>query len=368
MSGTSHDGIDSALAEIRLATINDISVKTLAHTHTPYTQSQKADIREAFGVCSSQHICRLNFTLGNLFADAALAILKATGLHCSDIDAISSHGQTIYHIPPDKHSLGSTLQIADSSVIAYKTGILTISDFRTKDMAAMGHGAPLVPLADYLMFCDKTQTRILLNIGGMANITVVKPSMEETIAFDTGPGNALIDEAVRIYTNGKLQFDALGEIAKAAKPSDSILDELLKHPYFKKSPPKSTGRETFGNAYVEDIFKRYSNISPKDIICTLTHLSAYTIAEAIIRHNPSEVIASGGGIKNRALMELINNALAKKHIALNYIDKYGITSESKEAVCFAVLGCRTLNMVHGNLKNCTGAKDNVVLGKITFPM
>lgn len=381
MSGTSHDGVDAALIEIMpgsnsttSASIDDIgskiSCKLIKHLHRPFSKALREEIQEAF-TGNTEHICRLNFKLGEVFAKSVLSLLDVSGLSPKDIDAIASHGQTIYHIPPSgspsRRKSGSTLQIGEASVIAERTGIMTISDFRTRDMAAGGHGAPLVPLADYLLFSKKGVKRAVLNIGGIANVTLVEEEIDNTIAFDTGTGNSLIDESIKYYSSGRLAFDRNGSVAESGRPDKGLLKELLKHPYLKKRPPKTTGREVFGAEMVKDIFSRYGKLAIKDIISTLTHFTATSIYRAIIPHEPDEVIVTGGGTKNRFLMKLIHGMLVAKAITVNNISKYGIPPEAKEAVSFALLGYQTLNLQPGNLPSATGAHRKVILGKITLP-
>ena len=389
MSGTSHDGVDAALVEIRPADkappplmgerrgrvkeahSDKIGLQLLKHLHIPYHKSLRDDIRKAFNG-NTELICRLNFKLGEVFAGAVLSLLEATRIKPHDITAIASHGQTIHHIPPSGKKSGSTLQIGEAAVIAGRTGILTISDFRTADMAAGGQGAPLVPLADYLLFRKTGETRAVVNIGGIANVTIVREKIDETIAFDIGAGNSLIDEAMLFCSGGKRSFDRGGSFGGSGKPSKRLLDELLSQPYFKKSPPKSTGREAFGADMVKDIFKRYSNITPQDIVSTLTHFTANAIYYSVInfmgeRWGLDEVILTGGGTKNRFLVDLINNLFKDRGIAVNDISAYGIPAQAKEAMSFAILGYQTLNHRTGNLPSATGARHRVILGKITLP-
>ncbi len=381
MSGTSHDGVDAALIEIMpgsnsttSASIDNIdskiSCKLIKHLHRPFSKALREEIQEAF-TGNTEHICRLNFKLGEVFAKSVLSLLDVSGLSPKDIDAIASHGQTIYHIPPSgspsRRKSGSTLQIGEASVIAERTGIMTISDFRTRDMAAGGHGAPLVPLADYLLFSKKGLKRAVLNIGGIANVTLVEERIDSTIAFDTGPGNSLIDESIRYYSSGRLSFDSNGSVAESGRPDKELLKELLRHPYLRKRPPKTTGREVFGVEMVKDIFSRYGKLAIKDIIATLTHFTATSIYRAIIPYGPDEVIVTGGGTKNRFLMKLVHGMFGAKEITVNNISKYGIPPEAKEAVSFALLGYQTLNLQPGNLPSATGAHSKVILGKITLP-
>ncbi|OGW53324.1 MAG: anhydro-N-acetylmuramic acid kinase [Nitrospirae bacterium RIFCSPLOWO2_02_42_7] len=383
MSGTSHDGVDAALVEIRPSAIRIDKpltarqltvekgdpvipvVKFIKHIHVHYPESLREEIRIAF-TGTTEHICRLNFKLGEVFARTVLLLLKSTGLKPEDITAIASHGQTIYHIPPSGKKGGSTLQISEASVIAERTGIITISDFRTADMAAGGQGAPLVPLADYIIFKKSGRVRSILNIGGIANVTIIKEKMDDTIAFDTGPGNSLIDEVMRILFKGEKLYDKDGSFARSGRPVKGLLDELLTHPYFRKRPPKSTGRETFGIKMAEDILKRYSDTLPQDIIATLTELTSITVYNAIIKFRPDEVILTGGGSKNKFLAGLITDKFKKNKVAVNNISIYGIPPQAKEAVSFAILGYQTLNRRPGNITSATGARHKAILGKTIF--
>ncbi len=367
MSGTSHDGADAALVEIGPGAGGIVLLK---HIHRPFRKALREEIQAAF-TGDAELICRLNFKLGEMFAATALALIKEAGLGPADIDAIASHGQTIRHIPPSgppsRRKSGSTLQIGEASVIAERTGIMTISDFRTRDMAAGGHGAPLVPLADHILFSRRGRKRAVLNIGGIANVTIVSGRLDDTVAFDTGPGNSLIDESMRRVSSGRLSFDRNGSVAASGRPDRRLLDELLGHPYLRKRPPKSTGREVFGAEMVRGIFGRYGGAAAEDIVSTLTHFTAESIFRAVIPYAPDEVIVSGGGAKNGFLMQLIRGLFSQRGIPVNDISVYGIPPEAKEAVSFALLGHRTLMHRPGNLPSATGASRMVILGKISLP-
>ena len=411
MSGTSHDGVDAALVEIKNLRLTkddenptltlilsmrerrlsyslpfkgrdracpelvsgvgmglfsgEINLRLIKHLHIPYSKSLRSEIRRAFNG-NTELICRLNFRLGEVFAGAVLSLLKAAGLRNEDIDAVASHGQTIHHIPPSGKKQGSTLQIGEASVIAERTGILTISDFRTADMAAGGHGAPLVPMADYLLFKESGKVKAFLNIGGIANVTIVRDKIDETVAFDTGPGNSLIDEATLLISKGKKSFDKNGALARSGQIIPKLLNELLSHPYFRKRHPKSTGRETFGTEMVKNIFKKYRNYAPQDILSTLTHLTVITVYNAITKCKSEELILTGGGTKNRFLVELINEKFKNSGVRISEISAYGIPPQAKEAISFAVLGYLSLNHKHGNIPSVTGARHGVILGKITL--
>lgn len=365
MSGTSHDGVDAALVEIvntSAASSGEIEIKLINHIHSPYSKPLRNEIRNAFNG-KTELICRLNFTLGGVFSKAVLSLLKKTGFKPDDIAAIASHGQTIHHIPPSGRKSGSTLQIGEASVIAERTGILTISDFRTADMAAGGQGAPLVPMADYLLFREEGIVKAVLNIGGIANVTIVRNRLNNTVAFDTGPGNSLIDEAMRLISKGQKAFDKNGTFARSGRPVPKLLKELLTHPYFKKKPPKSTGRETFGAGMAADIFKRYKTSEHQDIVSTLTHLTSMTIYDSIIKYSPDEIILTGGGIHNKFLMELIKDSFKHDVRKISEISAYGIPPQAKEAISFAILGYLTLNNKPGNIPSVTGAGHSVILGK-----
>jgi len=366
MSGTSHDGVDVALVEIRPTSFKDnLKTKLIKHLHIPYKRQIRDKISTAFNG-NTEHICRLNFELGEIFAKTVLSLTEISGYNKKDIDAVASHGQTIYHIPPKKGKRGSTLQIGEPSVIAERTGILTISDFRTRDMAVGGQGAPLVPIADYLLFKKRNWVRAVVNIGGISNVTIVKERLDDTIGFDTGPGNSLMDEAVRFYSKGRLLFDKDGVIACRGRINKALLNRLLASPYFKKRPPKSTGRETFGSDLIKGIFKRYK-LPIEDMLSTLAHLTAITIRDSIIPFKPDEVILTGGGVKNIFLMSIINKLFSDIDISVKKISDYGMPVEAKEALSFAIIGYRTLNMQAGNIPLVTGAKHSVILGKITLP-
>ena len=370
MSGTSHDGVDAALVEIPLnppLVKGGKNIKLINHTHIPYRKQLRDEIRMAFNG-NTELICRLNFKLGEVFAAAVLSLLKTAGLKPEDIDAVASHGQTIHHIPPSGKKPGSTLQIGEASVVAEQTGILTISDFRTADMAAGGQGAPLVPMADYLLFKETGKVKAVLNIGGIANVTIVRDRIDDTVAFDIGPGNSLIDEAMLLISKEKKSFDKNGAFARSGKIIPGLLKELLSHPYFRKKIPKSTGRETFGTTMVQSILKKYRKYKHQDIVSTLTHLTAITIHNTIIKFKPDELILTGGGVKNMFLAALINDTFKNNSLRISEISAYGIPPQAKEAISFAILVYLSLNRKHGNIPSVTGARHAVILGKISLPL
>ena len=382
MSGTSHDGIDAAITKISgqwsgvSGQRKAAGIELLHHNTYPYKHGLQERIGKAFNG-TTEDICRLNFELGEAFADAALTCIKEARLEPDDIDVIASHGQTIYHIPPFGKEHGSTLQIGEASVISERTGILTVSDFRTRDMAAGGHGAPLVPLADYILFHETKKVRAVQNIGGIANVTVVTDKLDDVIAFDTGPGNSLIDEAVRILTDGKKSFDKDGKMASKGKIDKTLLNILMDHPYLMKEPPKSTGRELFGKDMASLIVEswRRKGRGAEDIIATLTRFTAesiYSAYESFVfpKYKIDQIILTGGGSKNPILMrhikELFAGASLKPAPTVDIIDELGIPSSAKEALSFAILGNETVSGNPGNVPKATGAKRPVVLGKISL--
>jgi anhydro-N-acetylmuramic acid kinase len=349
MSGTSLDGIDVAVIDIHKSKID-----TVAHRSTPYP----AEIRKAILAASTPaDISQLNFRLGELYAHA----VRKVGVPLRTIELIGCHGQTIYH--QGKKPV-NTMQIGESAVIAERTGITVINDFRVRDIAAGGQGAPLVPFVDYLLFRHAKRTRVALNIGGIANISFIpaKAKPSDVIAFDTGPGNMVIDALVSELTEGKQLFDSGGAIAAKGKADRALLDKLLADLYYKKKPPKSAGREQYGADFVSHLLA--TELPIPDLIATATALTAATIALGVqLAGDADEIIASGGGVHNRQLMGNLAAFLPNTQIATT--DEYGIDADAKEAIAFAILAYRTHRGRHGNLPSATGAKRAVVLGKIT---
>ena len=386
MSGTSIDGIDTCLAEISGNGVNT-RVNILAFATYPYPFNIRNAVLEASNPSSGtvEKICRLNFTLGKLFAEAVKNIANASGISLLDIDLVGSHGQTIYHIPylpsdslangnmlPGIAPAGSTLQIGEPSIIAQETGITTVADFRPRDIAAGGQGAPLVSYADFILFRDKEKGRSLQNIGGIANVTFLPKdcNINEIIAFDTGPGNMIIDRITERITNNAAHFDKDGMLAAQGQINREILLNLQKHSFLSKPPPKTTGREEFGVWYADMIYNDAvkAGINNRDILATVTWFTAYSIAEGykqwiLNRHSISEVILSGGGCHNKTLLKCIEQNLDPS-IRIYPIDMFGITSDSKEALAFAILANETISGNANNVPNATGAREQVVLGKI----
>lgn len=365
MSGTSLDGISAALARFADRDDGGVDVELLGFNVTPYTDAQRDALRAALTAGSARDYCRLAFDLGGWLADAATAVIAEAGVPRAQIRAIGSHGQTIWHEPGH-----STWQLGESAVIAERTGIPVVSDFRVRDVAAGGQGAPLVPIADALLFRGE-RWRALQNIGGIGNVTVVPPNgdLRSVRAFDTGPGVAVIDGVVR-RLEPSLPYDVDGRLAAVGSPNDSVVGELLAHPYFRAEPPKSTGRELFDAAYVELLIARCRELDPRattaDIVATATALTARSIADAYRRFLPEpveEVLVSGGGAENPALVAMLARELAPLGVA-RFEERY-FDGEAKEAVAFALLAHLHLEGRAGNVVGATGAKGPRVLGKLT---
>jgi anhydro-N-acetylmuramic acid kinase len=315
-------------------------------------------------------VSRLNFLLGELFAEA----LARAGVPLDTIKLIGSHGQTIFHEGDPVEFLGrrfaSTLQIGEPAVIAARTGIETVADFRTADIAHGGKGAPLVPFLDYRLFRHPQIARIALNIGGIANITVIPAAAErfEVVAFDTGPGNMVIDALVSHMTRARQHYDRDGRIARRGKVHARLLDSMLGDPYFAFEPPKTAGREQFGQEFVNGLIA--TGLPLPDLIATATELTARSIAQAILgsvseEDHIREVIASGGGVHNRQIKRRLRELLP--HLTINTSDVYGIDPDAKEAIAFAVLAHEFIQGRPGNLPSATGARHPVLLGKSSPP-
>jgi anhydro-N-acetylmuramic acid kinase len=354
MSGTSLDGIDVAIVDIQRS-----RVSTVAFRSTPYPKRIRAALLAiSNAVTHTAEISRLNFLLGELYADAILQTCKRARIPLASIDLIGMHGQTIFHEGKPIKYLGrriaSTLQIGEAAVVAERTGIRVISNFRERDIAAGGQGAPLVPFVDKLLFGKTRIQRVMLNIGGIANITILSTQL----AFDTGPGNMVMDALVVRHTNSRVRFDRNGTIASCATVNEALLSKLLRDPYFKLPPPKSCGREQYGDEFVTHLIA--TGIPLPDLIATATEFTAHTIALAI-PHPTREIIASGGGIHNRFLMTRLRALLPA--VKISTTADYGIDPDAKEAIAFAILAYEHVHGRPGNLPSATGARRTVVLGK-----
>ena len=420
MSGTSVDGIDAAIVEISGHGL-ETAVNLIAFETFPFPSGVPQRI---LALCHPDtgrvdDICEMNFYIGHLFAEAVKHILQKNGMSSNDIALIGSHGQTIHHLPRESNTdynantrearslkrsgrvfageflqdygkehetsnpphrtarnvkKPSTLQIGEPAVIAHETGIPTIADFRVADMAAGGQGAPLVSYPDYLLFRNSTKTVGLLNIGGIANLTVLPADCSPDVvsASDTGPGNMCIDTVVREITEGRERYDKSGERAARGTPYQPLIDEWLKHPFFQLQPPKTTGREMFGDAFATECLTtcRKHGLSDNDTIATLTELTVRTITDYIAqfvgRQNPIDILyVSGGGVHNQTIMRRLGELLTDT--AVEPVDNSGISSDAKEAIAFAILANEALHGQAGNLPSATGASVRKILGKFVCP-
>lgn len=366
LSGTSADGVDAALVRVRGHGL-DTRVEPLAFVTVPYSEP----VREAVLALPRGRVgdlCRMNFVLGERFAEAALRVLDAAGVSPRALDLVGSHGQTVYHVPRSPGDVASTLQIGEADVIAERLGVPVVSDFRTRDIAVGGEGAPLAAYLDFLLFRRPGAARALLNLGGIANVTLVTDAPEEVVAFDTGPANMPLDECVRVLTRGKESFDRDGRMAARGRVDENLLAKLLEHPYLAKRPPKTTGRETFGREFVLPLLRAKGTNRGVDVLATLTAFVARSVHDAFRefvfpRVRPSEVVVSGGGVHNLTLLAHLRRLFGR--IPVVPLDEAGIDADSKEAVLFAVLANETIHGIPDNLPAATGARWPVVLGKIS---
>ncbi|MFH0736545.1 MAG: anhydro-N-acetylmuramic acid kinase [bacterium] len=381
MSGTSLDGIDIALVKITGNGTNT-KLKLIAYKEFPFPEGFKDYVLLNSLTKSSNvtDICKINFLVPRIYANAIEQFCTEFGISKSDIDLIGTHGQTIHHLPKKEtmfdFSTASTLQVGDPSVLAKLTGILTVGDFRPADIALGGEGAPLVPYFDYIMFSSPTYNRALLNIGGISNFTILKKNCtsNDIFAFDTGPGNMLIDYLMK--QNYNVLYDNNGQMAQKGKLIEPLLDELEKNDiYLNRTPPKSTGREYYNEEYLQPIIQnvksKFNNITIEDIIHTVTYYTAYTIFKNYQKFvmptvQIDELFVSGGGAKNPVIMKYLQQLFGKNTIVKN-CDSLSITSDSKEAVCFAVLANETISGNPSNVPNVTGASKLTILGKICLP-
>jgi anhydro-N-acetylmuramic acid kinase len=374
MSGTSADAVDAALVRLEGAG-EQVTFHLEAYRETPLDPALRADVLDVAqaAVVAPEALMRLDAALGECFAAAALDLIASARTDPNAIDAIGCHGQTIRHVP--RHAgdgVALSLQIGSADVIAERTGLAVVSGFRGRDTAAGGEGAPLVPLVDWALFRDATESRALLNLGGMANVTLLPAGapLTDVIAFDIGPGNAVLDALVRAMTEGVERHDAGGVRARRGKASVALLEELLTDPFFAMPPPRSTGRERFGDAYALKVREigRGLGLSDDDLIATAVQLTAASIEHAFEhfiapRGGADAVYLSGGGIQNPSLVAAIKRRL--EPVPVKPADDLGVPAAAKEAVAFAYLAHRTLEGTPGNVPGATGAAHPVVLGHIT---
>ena len=394
MSGTSADGINVALVRIekRTGSRGRHKITLVGNSEYPYPARVRGAVMAAMNAshASVADLARLNFLLGELYADAVLATARRLRVK---VDLVGCHGQTLYHQGSAQTFLGkkisTTWQTGEAAVIASRVGAPVVSDFRPADMAAGGKGAPLVPFLDYLWFCDERVGRIVQNIGGIANLTAIRAGAktDDLFAFDTGPGNMVID-AVMQALYGRA-FDRDGKIAASGKVIEPVMKHILRQPFFRERPPKTAGREEFGREFVREFLRSCSRAPKQDIVATATALTARSIADAIerfvISKTPTsrkrrekwgtqtkstagfrEIILSGGGARNATLVVMLAEYLVPLGIIVRFSDEFGLPSEAKEAVAFALLAYETWHRRPSNLPSATGAKRAAVLGKISY--
>ncbi len=371
MSGTSVDSVDAVAIKVNLEE-SGIKIHLIKGISYPIPDCLKNWIFELFenGPQSLHKVTLLNMRLGTLFAEAVMQLLKNAGLKPTDVTVIGSHGQTAHHISFLEECCGEkisgSMQIGEASVIAQKTGIPVVSDFRTADIAAGGTGAPLVPFLDIILFQDWEEDIAAQNLGGIGNVTWIPQGDEKALAFDTGPGNLIIDLFVEKYTKGNLHFDKDGIIGKGGKVITELLGSWMKHPFFSQNPPKSAGREEFGTAFLSTYMVGLNPSS--DLIRTAEEFTALSIAQAykdFLPRMPAKVIVTGGGAHNPIIMEALAKYLGNIEVFSG--NEVGIDVDFKEAVAFALLGLWRFLGKTNNVPEATGARRKVILGKLSLP-
>ena len=371
MSGTSADGVDAAIVDFpRPGGVRLVAFDTFA-----YPRVVRQGLFRLFDARTGRvdEVCHLNAAVGELFAEAVIKLARQRHISLASIDLIGSHGQTIHHLPEGRRLgrrlIRSTLQIGEPSVIAERTGITTVADFRPRDVAAGGQGAPLVPYADYVLFSHGRLSRAVQNIGGIANVTWLPAggTVDDVLAFDTGPGNMILDRLAWHVTSGRATFDRGGRMAARGTVDATLLGELMRHPFFRRRPPKTTGREEFGLPLADELYRqaRRRRLPDEDLLATVTALTARSIAAAYRRFLPGrvdEAILCGGGARNATLVAMLTAELAPARVVV--MDELGLNADAKEAVSFAILARETILGRAGNVPAATGASRRVVLGKI----
>ena len=362
MSGTSLDGVDIALVRLNGSGL-DLHIEPMHFSTYPMPTAWRRRLQCAFDT-NTEEICRINFDLGFFFGDLIKQFYRDHAINRESVDAIGMHGQTLYHV--DRHS---TLQSGEADVVAELTGTPVISDFRTADVAVGGAGAPLVPYLDQILFKNRSESIALQNIGGIGNVTFLPRDIEDDIlAFDTGPGNAILNELVETITNGEHNYDSDGHYSNQGKSRADIRRKLLDHPYFSQPLPKSTGRELFGRTYVRQLLGEYASVPPLDMLRTCVELIAQSIAVSYERFLPrvDKVYISGGGAHHPLLMANLKQLLGEDKVEpLRAVQE--VTVDSKEAVAFAVLANEAIHGHSGNLPQVTGASQPKILGKFVPP-
>ena len=372
MSGTSADGVDAALVEV-VGAAGDLKTRLVCGRTFPFEPAMRERILKCCDVDRSRvdQIADLNVSLAEVFAQGALQLIKEASVRREDVDLIGSHGQTIWHNVLPGGRVSASLQIVEAAVLAERTGVTTVSNFRARDIALGGQGAPLTSYVDWLLLRHPRYWRAIQNIGGMGNVTFLPPldnERDRPIAFDTGPGNALLDAAVGHFSEGKLTFDRGGELAQRGRMNEEWLEALLQHPYYQRGFPKTTGRETFGTAAALELITEAEarDLSEPEIVATLTALTATNIAEAYRRFAPApiqEVILGGGGRHNPVMVAMLRDLLAPARVLTH--EDIGMDSDFKEALVFALLAYESWHGRPGTLPAFTGARQAAVLGQIT---
>jgi len=373
MSGTSADGVSAVVAEIRGCGL-DTKFRLIHHNTYPYPREVKERLFTAFrGEASTPEICLLNFVLGELFAQAALSVMEEAGMTRGDVDLVASHGQTVWHQPSLRELGGilvrATLQIGEPAVIAERTGLPVVADFRVRDVAAGGQGAPISAYVDYILFRRERENVAIQNIGGIANVTYIPAGCgpDDVVAFDTGPGNMVIDSLVRLVTGGRKEYDEGGAMAARGRVSSELLRWLMRHPFIRRRPPKTTGREEFGEHFALEVYRRGKvlGLSDEDIVATATAFTVEAIVysyEHFLPGKVDEVILGGGGCFNKTLVKMLKERL--QGVKVSFHEDYGIPAQAKEPLMIAILANEAICGNPNNLPSATGAKHRVTMGKI----
>ena len=373
MSGTSADGVDAAVVNIR-GTGQRLTIKLLRHYGYSYPHQLRQRILQVAERGTVAEICHLHTLLGEIFAKTVFKAISESGIRPTQVKLIASHGQTVHHLPipiveRGVGSIRSTLQIGNPAVIAERTGITTVSDFRARDMAAGGEGAPLVPYTHFLVFRQKSVSRWVVNLGGIGNVTALprRERLADVKAFDTGPCNMLLDALVMTETQGRQTMDRGGRLAQRGQVHSGLLRWLLTHPYLERQPPKSTGRELFGKSYVKKVLSqsRRRHLSLQDLLATCCQFIARTMSDARqwTQQVPGDVVCGGGGVRNARLWKELQQAFAP--IPVRTMDDCGSSSQAFEAQAFAVLAYQTVHGECTNVPRVTGAQHPVILGSVT---
>ncbi|MGE5682053.1 MAG: anhydro-N-acetylmuramic acid kinase AnmK [Bacillota bacterium] len=377
MSGTSVDGVDCVLVEIS-GNGTGTKLRQIGYIEYPFPDGLKEfvlrnSVRQGSNV---EDICRLNFLIPQIYTEAIKHLCKSINFNLEEVDLIGSHGQTIHHLPEEYELFGykvkSTFQIADPAVIAKLTGVITVGDFRTGDVALKGQGAPLVPYFDYILLHSDTKNRALLNVGGISNFTILKKNglRNDVIAFDTGPGNMMIDILMKKFF-GK-EYDFCGQTALSGKVNKELLERLKqKDSYIEQKPPKSTGRELYGESFLTELSEEFKDLAYNDWIATVTNFTAYGIFRNYEKFvsgkiRIDELLISGGGAKNKALIHYLEEYFSES-VSIKNIEELGFSSDAKEAICFAVLANELISGNTSNMPSVTGAVKETLLGKICLP-